>query len=192
MKQAITCFIFDLDGTLFFNYEANYEAYRRAFQGHSVDLTQEAYSFRFGLRAHEMIHSIAPHLSAEEREAVRKNKAKYYRESVHLVVPNEPLIAFLKYVKKSALTALATTASRHNALFLLKHFGLDQDFSLMLFGEDVTHPKPNPECYLMCMDRLQVKPENSLIFEDSETGIAAACASGASYVVVSAPKDERD
>ena len=44
--------------------------------------------------------------------------------------------------------------------------------------------KPDPECYLTAMDYFKVKPEDTIIFEDSESGLKAAEASGAFYYKV--------
>ena len=44
--------------------------------------------------------------------------------------------------------------------------------------------KPSPEIYLKVMVELSMKPEDTLIFEDSEVGIEAAKASGANYIII--------
>lgn len=44
--------------------------------------------------------------------------------------------------------------------------------------------KPNPEGFLVAMNRAGVSRKNTLIFEDSDTGIEAAEKTGADYVRV--------
>ena len=78
--------------------------------------------------------------------------------------------------------ALVTTASKDNVFDELKHFDLDKDFDLVLTGEDIPRHKPDPQGFLMAMDRLKVPAENTVIFEDSDVGIEAAKISGASVI----------
>ena len=49
-------------------------------------------------------------------------------------------------------------------------------------ADDVSKTKPDPEGYITAAKRLEVRIENSLIIEDSNTGMSAAIASGA-YVL---------
>ena len=46
-------------------------------------------------------------------------------------------------------------------------------------AEDVSMPKPNSEIYVTAMNKLGVKPEETLILEDNENGIRSAIDSGA-------------
>ncbi|MEN9324680.1 MAG: hypothetical protein RL414_434 [Actinomycetota bacterium] len=59
-----------------------------------------------------------------------------------------------------------------------------QYFQTTIGSEDVTMTKPNPEGYLLAAQRLGVAISDSLIFEDSHTGIKAAQDSGASVIAI--------
>ncbi len=52
-------------------------------------------------------------------------------------------------------------------------------FKLSISADDVAETKPNPMCYLQAADQLQVDISESIILEDSLTGISSAQASGA-------------
>jgi len=52
------------------------------------------------------------------------------------------------------------------------------DFDVILSGEDVSKQKPDPEIYMMAAERLSVRPDECLVFEDSASGVAAARAAG--------------
>lgn len=52
-------------------------------------------------------------------------------------------------------------------------------FPVVVTGEAVAHPKPDPEPYLIAADRLGVDIRDCLVVEDSPTGLAAGVASGA-------------
>ena len=57
-------------------------------------------------------------------------------------------------------------------------------FHMTISSDDVKETKPNPEGYLKAARMLDVDIRNSLILEDSATGVAAARASGARVIAV--------
>lgn len=57
-------------------------------------------------------------------------------------------------------------------------------FSLILTGEDVKQGKPNPAIYNKVLEKLNVLPDEALIFEDSSVGISAANAAHVDYVQI--------
>ena len=82
--------------------------------------------------------------------------------------------------------ACVTTGSRRNATEVLTHFGCVCWFDLILTSEDVTKSKPDPEGYCKAMAHFGVTPQETMIFEDSGPGLAAALASGAAVFKVEA------
>jgi beta-phosphoglucomutase len=42
----------------------------------------------------------------------------------------------------------------------------------------ITHSKPDPEIFLLAAKKLNVSPEDCLVFEDAEAGVEAALAAG--------------
>ena len=76
---------------------------------------------------------------------------------------------------------MVTTASKKNVEEILKTFGRFELFDKIFTQEDFKKMKPDPECYLKAMEYFGIKPENTIIFEDSESGLKAAELSGAFY-----------
>ena len=62
------------------------------------------------------------------------------------------------------------------------HPGLKEMVTTVLTSNDFSASKPDPECFLKAMEKLNGKPERSIVFEDSLHGIQAGKNSGA-YVV---------
>ncbi len=99
------------------------------------------------------------------------------------ITPVSGLIDFLKALKAADIrTAVATSAPVENLDFVIDALNLRPYFDVLLNESVVSHPKPDPEIYQKAMALLEVEPGDSVIFEDSMTGIQAAKASGA-YVV---------
>jgi HAD superfamily hydrolase (TIGR01509 family) len=87
--------------------------------------------------------------------------------------------AFLEEIKaKQLLLGLVTSSEKVVTEALLGHAQLTPLFDLIITLQDVTHPKPHPMPYLKAMQQLNIGPRETLIFEDSATGLAAARASG--------------
>jgi beta-phosphoglucomutase-like phosphatase (HAD superfamily) len=56
-------------------------------------------------------------------------------------------------------------------------------FDVVVTSADVTHSKPNPECFLIGAQKLGMEIGDCFIFEDSLNGLKAANAAGALKVV---------
>ena len=168
----------DLDNTLVFTMRANYEAYKRALGEHGFDFTFEQYA---GDCDGKSYRSFLPGLvggSAELTEAVHDRKIELYPECLTLAELNVPLADILRALRNEYYIALVTTATRRNVERILEHFELTELFDAVVTNEDVLHSKPDPYCYNMVIERFGVDRRSCIIFEDSPTGIAAACASG--------------
>ena len=84
-------------------------------------------------------------------------------------------------------TAVATTGSRAWVTALLTAVLGETRvgrFEVVVTGEDCTRMKPDPELYLMALDRLGRAPADVVAVEDSAPGLASAKAAGLACVVV--------
>ena len=66
----------------------------------------------------------------------------------------------------------------------MRYLGIENDIDGLLSSDDVERSKPHPDCFLKAMDIAGVTAAETIIFEDSEIGIAAAEASGAAHFKV--------
>ena len=60
-------------------------------------------------------------------------------------------------------------------------------FDTLVCAEDYTNGKPAPDCFLAAAERLGVRPEECLVFEDTDMGIESATAAGMASVRVPLP-----
>jgi HAD superfamily hydrolase (TIGR01509 family) len=84
-------------------------------------------------------------------------------------------------------TALVTTTPRRLADIVLATIRADLDgdpFDVTVCGDEVPARKPDPSPYLQAMAALGVRPEDCVVIEDSESGVAAGLASGAAVLGV--------
>jgi beta-phosphoglucomutase len=78
-----------------------------------------------------------------------------------------------------------TNSIRKTAVLMLEKTGQIKHMDFVISNEDVSTPKPSPEGYLKAIAKLNLKPVECIIVEDSPKGIAAAKASGANVYEVS-------
>lgn len=79
--------------------------------------------------------------------------------------------------------ALVTMSPRRLTASVAEHV------QLVVAGDEVTRPKPDPEAYQRAAAELGVRPERCLVVEDSPTGVAAGLAAGAWVVAVDPAQD---
>lgn len=181
MIKAIIC---DFDGTLADTFVANYHAYQEAFNEQGITLTEETYRAAFGLRYDDFMRMMTIQ-DPQIAQAIRERKKELYPQYFHLLRPNIRLLDFVRAMHNSgAKTAIASTARKENLQNVVAYLDIEKDFDLIQSGNDVRHGKPDPEIYLRVMEALQVCPEETLIFEDTEIGIQAAQASRAHCIQV--------
>ncbi|MFN2608028.1 MAG: HAD-IA family hydrolase [Acidimicrobiales bacterium] len=80
--------------------------------------------------------------------------------------------------------AVATTGSRGWVEALLERLLPGVDFPVVVTGDEVEHRKPDPEAFVLALDRLGADPGDGVVVEDSAEGLDAAVAAGLACVVV--------
>ena len=70
--------------------------------------------------------------------------------------------------------AIATTSALPNALALLEKHLNPQWFEVIAAGDIVPNKKPAPDIYNYVLEKMNLKPEECLVFEDSFHGLQAA------------------
>jgi haloacid dehalogenase superfamily, subfamily IA, variant 3 with third motif having DD or ED len=175
--------LFDLDGTLFDTSDVNYYAYKDSLKHYNIQLDQEYFVKNCNGRHYtEFLPMIME--NKEHLETVHKAKKINYVKNLYRARKNEHLFELIKLMQPEYHLAVVTTASRQNTIDIIRYFGYDSLFEYMITQEDITRVKPDPQGYLMAMEHFGITAENTVIFEDSEVGIQAAKATGASVMVI--------
>ena len=111
-----------------------------------------------------------------ERLLITKNKA--YREQIEQLseLPISPHLAeFLTQLKSQDIAiGLVTGTSRSEVEYILQKIELFQYFDTIVAGDDLNFSKPEPEPYLLALEKLSLQPSQCLAIEDNPVGIEAA------------------
>ena len=74
--------------------------------------------------------------------------------------------------------AVASSSPMRHIDQALGELGLSDCFAVKVSGENVAHPKPAPDTFLIAAEKLGVLPKDCLVVEDSTNGGKAAAAAG--------------
>ena len=108
--------------------------------------------------------------------------ARYNELVVDGSTVDEATRAAVRFAEERLPVALVSAALRAEIEPVLAACDLRDAFSVVVSQDDVTHGKPDPEPYLRAAELLGVAPQELLVFEDTDVGVASARAAGA-YVV---------
>jgi len=183
--STIKGFFFDLDGTLVNTYEADFLAYRDAIaEVTGVLIDAESFARTHGQEAKQKLDYLTPGVSDDQVASVRAAKKRHYPKYIHLTHGNSTLVAFLKEMSQTHVTAIVTTAKQQNAELVLEAHGLKDVFDVAVYGDQVSHPKPHPEGYLAALRSSGLHANEVIVFEDSQTGLDAAHAAGLATIQI--------
>lgn len=183
-KLKTNLLICDLDGTLFDTRKVNYYAYREAITKAGLPITFD-YAKYLQKCWGPTYRTFLPIMDvpADRMEEVHDLKKDCYEANLHYASENKHLFNIIAAMRATYYTAVVTSGS-HNSKQILKYFNRENLFDAIFTIDDVKHGKPDPEGFFLAMKHFNVKPENTIIFEDSKVGIKAARETGASVCVV--------
>ena len=175
MKKAV---IFDMDGLMIDSERVTYNEYvkKLAQLGHH-DFTEELYRNCLGKNKQGICQVFIDHYGQDfPMDEVWDDVHVWIDESLRQYVPKKKgLVELLEYLKANNYkTIVATSSGRARVDEILKNGNLTEYFDDSICGDEVTHGKPHPEIFLTACQKLDVKPEEALVLEDSEAGILAA------------------
>jgi HAD superfamily hydrolase (TIGR01509 family) len=141
-----------------------------------------------GFEKYSLVSHIA--LSAEilvKRFREKKDLALKTRfKEVVKVMPG--ISEFLRNARRNnIMLAVATSSAKNFAMYILKESGLIEYFDAIVTVNDVVYTKPNPEIFFRAMELVGGNIKDSVIFEDSPSGVLCAKNSGMDYIIVVTP-----
>ena len=176
--RTVAAVLFDLDGVLVESRESTERVWLDWARRNRIE-EGALRSAMHGVRSADVIRALRPDLDAvPESEEVERRQA----EDVEGLAAIPGAAAALRALKVDRV-AVVTSGTRPLALARLGAVGIEPP-AVMVFADDVTRGKPDPEGYLTAARRLGTSPAEALVVEDAPPGIEAARAAGAATVGV--------
>ncbi|MFP4151673.1 MAG: HAD family hydrolase [Alkalispirochaeta sp.] len=175
----VEALIFDLDGTVLDTMAVHHQAWRETVAPHGIDMNDELFGIVAGKTSHDIVDALNERFGLRlDAGTVAIAKDQAYVRHAPLIYPFPRVLAFLESVSCRYPLGAATNEGFGIANIVLRTTGLAPHFRVLVTADDVERPKPAPDIFLACAERLQVPPERCQVYEDSEYGILAAEAAG--------------
>jgi len=173
-------FIFDLDGVIVDTAKYHYLAWKKLANSIGADFTEIQNEQLKGVSRVKSLEKILDwankSISEDQFMELMARKNDDYLSHIAQMDENEILpdvTTILDNLIKQKQPIALGSASK-NAREILKKVNLYNRFDVIVDGNDVTEAKPNPEVFLIAANKLNIEPENCVVFEDSTAGIQAA------------------
>lgn len=180
-------YIFDNDGTLALSMGLHFEAWIHAYEksGASFTLTREYAQSLAGVCMLETVRRVNEHFGESmDPEQVVADQEAYYRDNLHRVPPNPPIVALAKRVAQSHPVGVASGGVWETVTKTLEAIGLRDLFEVVVTQDQVEKSKPAPDLFLEAAKRMGVDPSKCLVIEDGQLGIQAAEAAGMRSILI--------
>lgn len=173
--------LFDMDGTIFDSETVHREGWKITADQFGQVFTDEMYLQFIGVTTPDCM-KLAIEMFNNEVE-LQIFSAAYYDNLKQLVQKGMPLkagfMAYFELIKKlNKPLGIVTSSPVSGVEGNFSHYTFLSDFSVVITRDDVNQFKPHPEPYLLACKQLGVKPERTIVFEDSNTGATAGLEAG--------------
>ena len=172
--------LWDHDGVLVDTEGLYFQANRELLAEVGVELSEAQYRRYLLVAGTGAWHLAAERgCSATEIADLKRRRDDRYRD---LLLTSDVAIAgvaeLLAELHSRIRMAIVTSSRRSDFDAIHSRTALTRHFELILAREDYRLAKPDPEPYVMAVERLKLSASECLVIEDSERGLAAAKAAG--------------
>lgn len=176
--------LFDMDGVLFDSMKNHANAWHEAMKQYGMSLSKEEAYLHEGRTGASTINIVSQRergyeASEEEIKQIYQTKSELFN---HLpkAEPMPGAFDVLKKIKADGLIPMVVTGSgQHSLLDKLNHYFPDIFHrELMVTAFDVKYGKPNPEPYLMALQKAGIQANEAIVIENAPLGVRAGVAAG--------------
>lgn len=184
MKGAI----FDLDGVIVDTAKYHYLSWRSLAGELGFPFTEQDNERLKGvsrMRSLDILLEIGGlEYSEAEKLAMAEKKNRLYVEYISGLDESELLPGVRAYLNalRARGVAIALGSASKNAEFILEKLNIAELFDVVIDGNKVARAKPDPEVFQSACRELGLEPQDCVVFEDAEAGVAAGKAAGMQVV----------
>jgi HAD superfamily hydrolase (TIGR01509 family) len=187
LSRPYDSILFDFDGVLADTEPIHWACWAETLAPLDIELSWETYRANcIGVADRNMLVFLASLAARQvEPESLRPQyaakKALFRRRILEANPCSAGAVELIRSLADYRL-AVVTSSGRLEVEPVLERAGILQCLQAVVFGDDVTRHKPDPEPYLLAAARL--KASHPLVVEDSDAGVASARAAGFDVIQV--------
>lgn len=188
----IKCVLFDLDGVLLDARQWHFDALNTALAHFGMNISELDHLERFdGLPTKTKLEMLNERFAipANVCSMISRLKQKYTLDLIQAgtrpIWDQQLLVSRL--ARNNFRVGVVSNSVKSTIDLALERLQLTDFIEFIVSNEMVRTPKPDPEGYASAMRHFQVKPCETIVFEDNDNGINAARKSGANVLVVEDP-----
>lgn len=188
-------FLWDMDGVITDSQPFHLASWREVFSRRGVRFTEEKFRELFGTRNDHIVRSVMGEGISNDtvRTMVYEKESSYRRRIAGQIRPFPGALELLEAMRKGRFKlALTSSAPRENIDLVDRELKLRRYFPCIVSGEEVSNSKPSPDIYLRAAEKLNTKPSNCLVIEDSPLGVHGAKAAGMKCLAVAHSHPSRE
>ena len=174
-------FIFDMDGVLLDSMGSYYKSFHKVFKEEfGVEVSRELHLSLAGQKNLDVLRNIAKALGVQlhDEDRLIRNVEAYCESIINEAHPIEENVTLARLLLDHGVpVACASGGPESIVRASLALCGLS-DVTACITSDQVTHGKPDPECFLKAAEAMGVDPECCIVVEDAQAGIQAAKAAG--------------
>jgi beta-phosphoglucomutase family hydrolase len=187
-EGSFQAYLFDCDGTIADSMPLHYLAWKKALGEWNCEFDEELFYAWGGMPVAEIISTLNKnHGLSMPVEAVSRRKEDLYYELLPQLKAVPEVLEHIEAEHGRTPFAVVSGSTRESVTASLVSLNLLDRFDALVCAGEYAKSKPDPEAFLLAADRLGVKAEACLVFEDTEMGIQAAQAAGMASVKVPPP-----
>lgn len=185
--------IFDLDDTLAESKKGQYMAWDAAlapFGYKYSDIPENIRGSFIGMRIIDMAQGVVDNLNLDvSSEFLYQTRMQHFISMIEQEVQLMPgVIHALSLCKSLKLKcALSSSGVKEYIDLFLKKYSLNQYFEAVISGDDVEKGKPDPESYILACKKINLNPQQCVVFEDSHHGVISAKKAGCKCIAIPYP-----
>ncbi|MEE1219713.1 MAG: HAD family phosphatase [Ruminococcus sp.] len=180
--------VFDMDGLMLDSEKVVYQSWQTVMDEAGYPYSLDIFKRTVGLRVDSTEQLYKSIYGADFDYVPFRLKARemfYNYISENGVPVKKGLFEILEFLKENGIkTAVATSTSSQTAMKVIRMSGVYDFFDEFVCGDFVKNSKPHPEIFLTAAEKILLKPEECIAFEDSINGIKAAFAAGMKPIMI--------
>lgn len=167
--------IFDMDGVIADTERTRFNIIKDLLQKRGLILNEKDFEKIICKKTRTYLKEIFPKLRTEEIEKIADEKDRiFFGKPEKHIIRIEAMEEVVKKLSEIYKLALVSSSNSVQIDKILSFLNLRDYFKVIISMDDVTHIKPDPEPYNLALRKLKIKPEEAIVIEDSENGVASA------------------